>query len=84
MAKFWNCPDKIGIFRINKNRFEMETWQKFWDTITFSYLGEILNDTTLFIKQRRDNNSGKTIERKRYYYFKPFAHKPDSTNNFIK
>ena len=54
MAKFWNCPDKIGVFKINKNRFEMETWQKFWDTITFSYLGEILNDTTLFIKQRRD------------------------------
>lgn len=84
MAKFWNRPDQVGVFRINKNRFEMEIWQKFWDTITYSYWGEILNNTTLLIKEMRNNDSGKTFVQKHYYYFKPFAHKPDSTNNFIK
>ena len=84
MASFFNRPDGIGVFRINNNRFEMETWRKIWDTITFSYWGEILNNTTLLIKEMRDNDSGKTFVEKRYYHFKPFAHKPDSTNNFIK
>ena len=84
MARFFNRPDGIGVFRINNNRFEMETWRKIWDTITFSYWGEILNNTTLLIKEMRDNDSGKTFVEKRYYHFKPFAHKPDSTNNFIK
>lgn len=84
MHSFWNTPNHIGVFQINDNKIEFETWEAGRDIITFSHYGEILNDTTFIITKRVNNDSGKSYYENLTYKFKEFSPKPDSTNTFIK
>ena len=84
MSKFWNTPNHIGVFQINAESIEFETWEAGRDIITFSNYGEILNDTTFLIKKEINNESNKSETLNLKYCFRQFSPKPDSTNNFIK
>ena len=84
MSNFWNTPNHIGVFLINKESIEFETWEAGRDIITFSNFGEILNDTTFLITKQVNNQSGATEAMSLTYRFRQFSPKPDSTNIFIK
>lgn len=84
MFNFRNTPNHIGVFQINKESIEFETWEAGRDIITFSNYGKILNDTTFLITKQVNNDSGKSESLNLTYRFKQFSPKPDSTNTFIK
>jgi hypothetical protein len=84
ISNFMNTPTNIGVFQINTESIEFETWEAGRDIITFSNYGEILNDTTFLITKQINNDSGKSENENLTYRFKQFSPKPDSTNNFIK
>ncbi len=84
ISNFINTPSNIGVFKINSEAIEFETWEDGRDIITFSNYGEILNDTTFLITKQVNNDSGKSYSEKMTYYFKQFSPKPDSTSIYIK
>lgn len=84
MSSFMTTPNHIGVFRINTESIEFETWEAGRDIITFSSFGEILNDTTFLIARQVNNDSGKSETLNLTYRFRQFSPKPDSTNTFIK
>jgi hypothetical protein len=84
ISSFMNTPTHIGVFQINKESIEFETWEAGRDIITFSNYGKIFNDTTFLITKQVNNDSGKSYSENLTYRFKQFSPKPDSTNNFIK
>lgn len=83
ISTFMNTPTNIGLFIINSESIEYETWEAGRDIITFSNYGKILNDTTFLITKQVNNDSGKSYSEKLTYRFRKFSPKPDSTNNFI-
>jgi hypothetical protein len=83
MYSFMNTPSHIGVFQINTESIEFETWEAGRDIITFSNFGEILNDTTFLITKQVNNDSGKSYSEKMTYRFRQFSPKPDSINSFI-
>lgn len=84
MSTLWNMPTDIGLFKIETEAIELETWVAGRDITTFSFYGEILNDTTFLVTKWINNDSGKSYSENLTYRFKQFIPKPDSTNNFIK
>lgn len=84
ISTFMNTPTNIGVFQINAESIEFETWEAGRDIITFSNYGEILNDTTFLITKQVNNDSGKSYSEYLTYRFRQFSPKPDSTNNFIR
>jgi len=84
MSSFMNTPSHIGVFTINKESIEFETWEAGRDIITFSNYGKILNDTTFSITKQVNNDNSKSDILNLIYKFKQYSSKPDSTNNFIK
>ena len=84
VSTFMNTPTNIGVFQINAESIEFETWEAGRDIITFSNSGEILNDTTFLITKQVNNDSGKSYSENLTYRFRQFSPKPDSTNTFIK
>ena len=84
MSRLWRTPTNIGVFKIDTESIEFETWEAGRDITTFSHFGEILNDTTFMLIKWINNDSGKSYSENLTYRFKQFSAKPDSTNNFIK
>jgi hypothetical protein len=69
-----------GVYSIQNDTIFLEHWQSVSDCghDVFSYLGKIINDSTLLIPQNRQNILFDTFR------FAKFSSKPDSTNPFIK
>lgn len=84
ISTFMSTPTNIGVFQINEESIEFETWEAGRDIITFSFYGEILNDTTFLITKQVNNDSGGSETLNLTYRFRQFSPKPDSTNTFIK
>ena len=84
ISRFWTTPTSIGVFQINAESIEFETWEAGRDVITFSNFGEIINDTPFLITKQVNNDSGTSYSENLLYRFKQFSPKPDSTNTFIK
>ena len=84
MSRMRNRPEFIGVFQINRQELEFETWMKEWDFITFSYHARALNDTTFFLSTWKNNQTGTSYAENSTYHFKPFSPKPDSTCVYIK
>jgi hypothetical protein len=84
ISTFMSTPTNIGVFHINTESIEFETWEAGRDIITFSNYGEILNDTTFLITKQVNNDSGKSETLNLIYRFREFSPKPDSTNNYVK
>jgi hypothetical protein len=84
MFSLWNTPTDIGVFKINTEYIELESWVAGRDITTFSFYGEILNDTTFLVTKWTNNDSGKSHSENLTYRFRQFSQKPDSTNTFIK
>lgn len=77
-------PNWIGVFQIDNSKIEYETWVAMRHIPTFSYYGEILNDTTYKLTKWIANDIDVTYPLELTYKFKKFDFKPDSTNTFIK
>lgn len=84
MSSLRSRPVCIGVFQIDGQELEFETWTKDWDYITFSHYGKILNDTTFFLSTWKNNQTGTSYAENSTYHFKPFSPKPDSTCVYIK
>lgn len=77
MRKLKTC---WGIFQVDKNTIKAQRWKPSDDAIQCIVQNrtyKIINDTTLSIDLLNDGDI-------RYYHFKHFSPKPDSTNVFIK
>ena len=70
-----------GIFVINGNRLELETWDA--EGGLLRYVGRIENDTTMHLLQMVMRYGGVLPEDK-IFHFKKFSPKPDSIKSFIK
>ena len=88
ISKLKNLPRQIGVFRIKNSGIEFEIWDgasMIGGIIgTFSYYGEIINDTTFIINNIVYNGNNKRASKYLTYHFKEFSQKPDSTNVFVK
>ena len=76
-----NSPSHIGVFRIIDSDIEFEAWE--YRNQTFSHYGEIVNDTTFIINERKDNRTGKVYKEILTYRFKQFDAKPDSISKYV-
>ena len=74
-------PNGWGIFEINGNRLEYETYFSLCGLTR--YIGRIENDTTMHLLQSIEDLSGISSEDK-IFHFKKFSPKPDSIKSFIK
>lgn len=76
----------LGVYKIESNRITIEYWKGAmdWYNGTINLRGEILNDSTLVIRESKFSRDRKTKAVNRVYYFHSFHPKPDSTNKFIK
>lgn len=84
ISRLMNTPTHIGVFQINTESINFETWEAGRNITTFSHFGKILNDTTFLLEKRINNITNKTFTENLTYRFKQFSPKPNSTNNFIK
>ena len=72
--------DVWGVFQVENNIIKAQLWKSNVDAIQLIVQNrtyKIINDTTLSIDLLNDGDI-------RYYHFKNFIPKPDSTNTFIK
>ena len=79
--EFW------GVFIIEDDKITCERWR--FARIgerrpTHTYIGKILNDTTINITESYYSNEKKRNTADQLWHFKQFSPKPDSTNSFIK
>ncbi len=84
LSRLWNTPTDVGVFKIEGESIEIESWMAAYDITTLSFYGEILNDTTFIISKWTDNEQGESHSVEWTYRFRQFSPKPDSTNNYIK
>jgi len=84
MSRLWSTPTHIGVFHVNKDSLEFETWEATYDITTFSHFCTILNDTTFVLTMRVNNDLGKSFPERLTYRFRQFHPKPDSANSFIQ
>jgi hypothetical protein len=85
ISRLQSLPDCIGVFHINSESINLETWEAYGkNIITLSHFCKILNDTTFLLTKRVNNDTNKSYSLNETYRFKPFSQKPDSTNTFIK
>ena len=76
-----------GVFLIEGDRIEYETWERAFtghSLIMRRDYGIIENDTTIHYTKSYDSETKKTYGYNYVYHFKQFDNKPDSTNTFIK
>ena len=82
LNKIKSAPGHIGVFQVMYPNITMEVWEsKSW---IFTHYGNIVNDTTFIINERRSNSSGNIIQEGLTYRFVQFSPKPDSTNIYVK
>ena len=75
-----NSKDNWGLFQVKVDKIEIQSWASNVVAIQYILNNRMLyvkNDTTLYEQISNTNNV-------RYYHFKKFGQKPDSTNVFIK
>ena len=77
-----NDPTHIGVFEIQENAIEFETWEG--REFTFLRYGSILNDTTFVINKRIRHPDGEKFDINFKYRFVEFSPKPDSISPHIK
>lgn len=77
-----NDKQRWHVFQVYGSTIELEGWYYLGGThlVTHTYVGKILNDTTIEITKENGND----FKHPDVYHFKQFCPKPDSTNNFIK
>jgi hypothetical protein len=75
-----------GVFLIDGNTIQFERWDASTGggLPTIKCSGYIENDTTFHITRTYSSETKKEYLVDLTYHFKPFAHKPDSTNVYIK
>jgi len=76
-------PSWLGVFEINDESLNFETWEAGRNITTFNHFADILNDTTFILRERVDNLLSSSSTENLTYRFKEFSPKPDSTNMFI-
>jgi hypothetical protein len=82
ISELKNDPCHIGVFHVINPYIEFEVWE--YRSWTFTYFGEIVNDTTFIINKWVNNRTKETSSENLTYRFKQFSPKPDSTNVWIK
>ncbi len=84
--KFRNTyADSWGIYRVDSSVLTLQSWYVEGSYITFTQKGDIINDSTVVLKDFYLNSRWPNT--KIYSYsmkFREFSPKPDSTNRFIK
>ena len=89
ISKWKAVPNGIGVFKIVKADIELELWNYSGGGVgspitTFSYYGNVLDDTTFYFRKWVNNYTNRTYSKDLTFHFKPFSPKPDSTNVYIK
>lgn len=84
-SRIKNIPAHIGAFKVTYPNIEFEVFDYGGDGITtFSFFGQVRNDTTFSIDRIVNNGGNSTSNVEAIYRFRQFSPKPDSTSAYVK